>query len=213
MGENLKGDLISIKCCPLGVKYGVGGCFWRSFTFVLIRGKNLMRTMRVNLFLSLIVSLLIQTVFLSAADSQAEYQKLQSHLERENNPAQKGRLMLKLADWHLTQAIQESRQSDLQKVDEMLVRFTDWVKDAQDHFRQEFVASPKKGQNTFRQAEMLLNMQIRKLENLKTNYSFDQQQIISRAITVAQKTREDLLSYLFGEENVRGVVDSPKSQN
>lgn len=159
------------------------------------------------------VGLLINGSAFSAADSQAEYQKLQAHLERENNSAEKGRLMLKLAGWHLNQSIQESREGDLQKVDKTLVQFADWVKDAQNHFRQEFARDPKKSQNIFRQAEMQLNKQIKLLENLKTNYSFDQQQIISQAIGVAQNTREDLLSYLFGEENVRGPANSRKSQN
>jgi hypothetical protein len=176
-------------------------------------GKNTMRMIRTKLFLGLLLGFLTYVVAFSEADSQSEYQKLQAQLERENIPAQKGRLMLKLAGWHLNKAIQESRADDLRKVDKILVQFMDWVKDAQNRFHQEYARAPKKNQNIFRQSEMLLHKQIKQLENLKTNYSFDQQQIINQAIEVAQKTREDLLSYLFGEENVRGAANSRRSQN
>jgi hypothetical protein len=164
-----------------------------------------------------LLNVLFTLIFISsplpAADSLQSYQKLLAQLERENNPAEKGRTMLKLADWQLNQAILESGKEEWEKTDKLLVQYTDWIKDAQSRFHQEYLKAPKKNQNTFRQAEILLNKQLRRLENLKTNYSFDQQDRIRQAIAIADKTREDLLSYLFGEENVRGESTSQKDQN
>jgi hypothetical protein len=173
-----------------------------------------MRSMiKKKFLLNVLFTLVFISISLPASDSIQSYQKLLAQLERENNPAEKGRIMIKLAGWQLDQAILESGKDEWEKTDKLLVQFADWIKDAQNQFQQEYVKAPKKNQNTFRQAEILLNKQLRRLENLKTNYSFDQQDRIRQAISIADKTREDLLSYLFGEENVRGESKSQKDHN
>jgi hypothetical protein len=176
-------------------------------------------TKRVILFVSWLVFLtsgVTASQSLQPDSSPQPNQRLKAELERENRPINKGKTILKLADWELNQARMQTLLGEIEQADQCLIRYTDWIKEAKDIFSQEHLKAPKKNQDTFRNAELLLRRQVRQLENLKTSFSFDQQQVILKALDIAHILQEDLLVYLFGEENVRGKnankTDAPEEK-
>lgn len=173
--------------------------------------------MRVLLFVSWLVFLtagVTESQTSKPDNSPQPNQKLKADLERENRPINKGKTILKLADSELNQARMQTLLGEIAQADQSLIRYADWIKEAREIFSQEHLRTPKKNQDTFRNAELLLRRQVRQLENLKTSFSYDQQQVLLKALDIAHALQEDLLVYLFGEENVRGKNanknDAPK---
>ncbi len=144
---------------------------------------------------------------------QYSYQKLQAQLEKENKPINKGRIIIKLADWELNRAKMHMVLEELESANQALIRFRDWIREAREIFRQEYEKAPKKNSNVYRTCELTLHRQIRQLESFKSSFGYDQQEVLLQAIDAARTTQEELLVYLFGEENVRGKKETLEGES
>jgi hypothetical protein len=157
------------------------------------------------LFLQVLRIGLLAAITCHAAESpERAYQKLTADLERANSPAGQAKVLAKMSDMNLKQAAQEVAAGNFEPADLILSQYAEVVRQAHEIMRAVHEKTPKKQAGAYRELELALRKQERRLHDLKNSLAFDRQEKIKQAIEVNESTREDMLSYIFGEENVKG---------
>jgi hypothetical protein len=129
-----------------------------------------------------------------------EYQKQQDKLSRETGPIGKVKVLIKMSDLDLNNASHRVKKGNLLEADRFLKRYTEVIK----QINQTLKGSSRNAQKDpsgFKDFEIALRRQLRKLADLKLNYSFDQQEAINQAITMAESAKEQMFQAIFGPEN------------
>src|SRR5262249_36486498 len=132
--------------------------------------------------------------------SLGEYQKQQNKLSRETSVVGKAKVLIKMSDLDLSEASHRVKKGDLVEADRFLKRYTDVITQTS----QTLKASNRNAQKNpagFKDFEIALRKQLRKLADLKLSYSFDQQETINQAITTAESAKEEMFQAIFGAEN------------
>jgi hypothetical protein len=142
---------------------------------------------------------------LAQVPQERERQKRKAALMQATDPVGKAKAYLRLSDLDLKDATREASQGDLAKTNQWLQSYTENLRQAELILRAEHEKKPKKILGIYREFDILLGKQLRRLNELKNNYAYDQQDSVSKAIQAAESAQEEMLSYLFGEENVRGT--------
>jgi translation elongation factor EF-Ts len=133
-------------------------------------------------------------------------------LVKTQDPKGKVKIYAKLLELDLKDALQQASAGDLNKADQWLRSYLENLRLAESILRSEHAQRPKKILAACREFDILLGKQIRQLNELKNNYAYDQQTMISEVIKAAESAREEMLTFLFGEENVRGVEQKEKDR-
>jgi hypothetical protein len=132
--------------------------------------------------------------------SSDEYQQQQEKLSRATSPMGKVKVLIKMSDLDIGKVSHWVKKGNLLEADQFLNRYMKVIKQTSEILK----ASHRDAQKNpagFKDFEMSLRRQLRKLADLKLNYSFDQQEAINQAIGAAESAKEEMLKAIFGPEN------------
>ena len=153
-------------------------------------------------FLTIVLSLFSGTECHAGDDLAAEYQKLQVKLKQQTNPVGKTKVLIKMSDIDLKEATQHARKGDLLEADQFLLRYVDVVRQAGTVLKTS-QRNAQKNPAGFREFEIALHHQLRKLNDLEDNIPYDQQQAIEKAKETARIAQQEMLLAIFGADNLR----------
>jgi hypothetical protein len=130
----------------------------------------------------------------------SEYQKQQEKLSHETNPIGKAKILTRMSDLDLAEATHWAKKGNLAEADRFLDRYSDIIRQIDQALRTS-KRDAQKNPAGFKEFEISLRRQLRKLADLKLSYSFDQRERINEAIATAESAKEDMFQALFGPEN------------
>jgi hypothetical protein len=136
----------------------------------------------------------------AAGQTSDEYQKQAEKLAGETSPIGKVKVLIKMSDLDIGKVGHWLKKGNLLEADEFLNRYRKVIKQISEILK----ASNRNAQKNpagFKEFEIALRRQLRKLADLKLNYSFDQQEAISQAIATAESAKEEMFQAIFGPEN------------
>jgi len=129
-----------------------------------------------------------------------EYQKQQDKLSRETSLVGKVKVLIKISELDLNEASQRVKKGELLEADRFLKRYAESITQTSKILK-DSNRNAQKNPSGFKDFEMGLRKQLRKLADLKLSYSFDQQETINQAITTAESAKEQMFQAIFGPEN------------
>ena len=138
----------------------------------------------------------------AASDLKADYQKFQDKFNRETNPIGKTKALIKMSNIDIKEALSEAMAKHLEEADKYLTRYSQVVHQASEVMTLSG-RNAQKNPAGFKDLEIALGEQLRKLNNLKEYYPYDQQQTIEKAIEAAQEAHQEMIKAIFGAENLR----------
>ena len=159
--------------------------------------------LRCILRLTLPVSVLLSiSALLALGEDKLRLEFLREHekLSREMNPIGKAKVLIKLSNLHLQAAADSISKEDFAKADRSFEHYGEVVAQTVTTL-QSSGRDAQKNPSGFKDFEISLRKQLRLLEDLKSRYSFDQIQKISRAIETAKSAQDKMFVHLFGAEN------------
>jgi len=109
-------------------------------------------------------------------------------------------VLVKMSDLDTNEASHWVKKGNLLEADRFLNRYTEVIKQTS----QVLKGSNRNAQKNpvgFKDFEIALRRQLRKLVDLKPRYPFDQQEAIDQAITTAESAKEQMIQAIFGPEN------------
>jgi hypothetical protein len=164
-------------------------------------------------FVSLPIFALTWSSQLTFGDSlKKDLVQQQEKLSRETSAVGKVKALIKISDIHLRSASQDVKKNSLAAADRNLELY----KDSVDNALQTLKSSRRNAQKNpagFKEFEISLRKQLRVLDDLRSQYSFDQVQTIDIAIAAAKAAQDAMLAEIFGPENTgrRREKDLPGS--
>ena len=162
-------------------------------------------------FVSLPIFALTWSSQLTFGDSlKKDLVQQQEKLSRETSAVGKVKALIKIADIYLKSASQDVKKDSLTAADRNLELYKESVESA----LQTLKSSRRNAQKNpagFKEFEISLRKQLRVLDDLRSQYSFDQVQTIDTAIAAAKAAQDAMLAEIFGPENTgqRREKDSP----
>lgn len=154
------------------------------------------------LSLQILLGLWVGAVLIVTADLKADYQKYQEKLKQQTNPVGKTKVLIKMSEIDLKEALAQVQSGNLDEADKFLIRYTGVIRQATQILK-DSNRNAQKNPAGFRDFEISLHLQLRRLNDLKEYYAYDQQKIVEKAAEVAQKAQQDMLLAIFGPENLR----------
>lgn len=152
--------------------------------------------------LQVLLGLLYVAIQCAAGDLKADYQKYQEKLKQETNPVGKTKALIKMSEIDLKEALAQVQAGNLDDADKYLTRYIGVIHQASEILKNSN-RNAQKNPAGFREFEISLHLQLRKLNDLREYYAYDQQQIIGKAAEVARRAQQDMLLAIFGPENIR----------
>ena len=162
-------------------------------------------------FVSLLIIALTWSSHLTFGDSlKKDLVQQQEKLSRETSAVGKVKALIKISDIHLRTASQDVKKNDFAAADRNLELYKESVENA----LQTLKSSRRNAQKNpagFKEFEISLRKQLRVLDDLRSQYSFDQVQTIDVAIAAAKAAQDAMLAEIFGPENTgrRRETDLP----
>ena len=164
-----------------------------------------MRT--IERFLLMMVVLTATSCAIRIASLQAQYDKRLERLDRERNklkgltdPVDRTKTDIGIAEILLTLASDAVKTGEPEVLEKRLSEYQDAIQDAHQSMIKTGRDAHRKPKG-FKDLEIALRRQIRMLDNIGKNVSFDQRDPVDRAKKEASDIRDDLLKALFGEQN------------
>jgi hypothetical protein len=142
----------------------------------------------------------------TAADLDVQYRKYQEKLKQETNPVSKTKILIKMSAIDLKEAAVQVRAGNLEEADRFLIRYADDVHQAQEILKNS-ARNAQKNPSGFRDLELSLHQQLRKLNDLKDSYPYDQQKNLEKALETAKAVQQEMLLAIFGPENLQMPED------
>lgn len=160
--------------------------------------------MRLLVFFALQVVLVFFSVKITCAevDLEVEYRKYQEKLKQETSPVSKTKALIKMSEIGLKEAARQVRAGNLEEADRLLIRYTADVHQAQEILKNS-ARNAQKNPSGFRELELSLRQQLRKLKDLKDSYPYDQQKDLEKALETAKVAQQEMLLAIFGPENLQ----------
>jgi uncharacterized protein DUF5667 len=146
--------------------------------------------------------LLTSVSYPSENKPEREYQKLLEKLQRETSPVPKAKVWIKMSEIDLEEAAQLIKEGKLDEANEFLTRYIDVIRQANETLKNSR-RNAQKNPAGFKEFEISLRKQLRKLADLKLSYPVDQRGKMEQAIACAESAQEDMLQAIFGPENTR----------
>ena len=117
--------------------------------------------------------------------------------------------MIKMSDLDMNQAGHWVKKGNLLEADRFLNRYREVIKQTSRVLKGSN-RNAQKNPTGFKDFEIALRRQLRKLADLKPNYPFDQQEAINQAIATAESAKEQMFQAIFGPENAGRGKDRSK---
>lgn len=124
----------------------------------------------------------------------------QEKLSRETSAVGKVKALIKISDIYLRSAGQDVKKNSLAAADRNLELYKESVENALQILRSSR-RNAQKNPAGFKEFEISLRKQLRVLDDLRSQYSFDQVQTIDIAIAAAKAAQDAMLAEIFGSEN------------
>ena len=156
------------------------------------------------------ICLFASTVYLSEDRATRDYERQQEKLLHEASPVSRVKILIKMSEINLEEVGHFVKKGNLGEADKFLIRYSDVIHQADEVLKSSH-RNAQKNPAGFKEFEISLRKQLRKLTDWKLSYPVDQQEKISQAITSAELAKEDMFQAIFGPENVRRGKD--KSDN
>jgi hypothetical protein len=162
-------------------------------------------------FVSLLIIALTWSSHLTFGDSlKKDLVQQQEKLSRETSAVGKVKALIKISDIHLRTASQDVKKNDFAAAARNLELYKESVENA----LQTLKSSRRNAQKNpagFKEFEISLRKQLRVLDDLRSQYSFDQVHTIDVAIAAAKAAQDAMLAEIFGPENTgrRRETDLP----
>jgi hypothetical protein len=137
--------------------------------------------------------------------------KQEEKLNRETNVVGKVKALIRISDIHLRSANQEATNGDLAASDRSLEVYKGTIAKSLELLK----SSRRNAQENpagFREFEISLRKQLRVLEDLRSNYSYDQVQTIDAVSAAAKSAQDAMLAEIFGPENAGRRRDKDPSR-
>ena len=147
----------------------------------------------------------------AASDLKSDYLKLQEKVSRETNPVGKTKALIKMSEIDLREARSKALAKNLEEADKSLIRYAGVVRQASEVLKLSN-RNAQKNPAGFKDLEIALSLQLRKLNDLKEYYPYDQQQTIEKAIDVAHQTHQEMINAIFGTETSRKPEEKKRDQ-
>jgi len=157
------------------------------------------------------LSLLLAVIQCAALDLNADYQKLQEKSKREANPVGKTKALIKMSEINLKLALSEAMGRNLEGADKYLTRYIEVVHQASGVLKLSN-RNAQKNPTGFKDFEIALSQQLRKLNDLKEYYPYDHQETIEQATEVARGAHQEMINAIFGLENSRKAEEKKHDQ-
>jgi hypothetical protein len=135
-------------------------------------------------------------------DFQTEYQKQLDKLKQASNPVAKVKTLIKMSRIDLKAAASQVKKGDLSTADTFLERYVGTILQAQEVLKSSG-RNAQKNPAGFRELEISLNDQLRRMKDIRDGYPFDQQEKIEKAVQTGKAVQEEMLRAIFGPENLR----------
>ncbi len=164
-----------------------------------------------SISLQVSLSLLLAAIQCAASDLQADYQKFQEKFNRETSPVGKTKALIKMSEIDLKGALSEAKARNLEEADKYLTRYIGVVRQASEVLKLSN-RNAQKNPTGFKDFEIALSQQLRKLNDLKEYYPYDHQQTIEQAIEVARGAHQEMINAIFGLENSRRSEEKKRDQ-
>jgi hypothetical protein len=159
-----------------------------------------------------IVSFLFCSLFSSLGDDKlkSEFLRQSEKLTRETSPLGKVKVLIKISGLHLQSAADAINKDDFLEADRSLGQYQEAVGQALKALKNSG-RNAQKNPAGFKEFEISLRKQLRRLDDLKSRYSFEEAQAIGSAIQTARSAQEEMFAQIFGAENT-GQQTAGKSQ-
>ena len=151
---------------------------------------------------SICICVVVSSVYLSQDKPAREYERQQEKLLHETGPIGKVKILIKMSEIDLEEATHFVKKGNLGEADRFLTRYSDIIHQADEVLKSSH-RNAQKNPAGFKEFEIALRKQLRKLADLKLSYPVDQQEKISQAITSAELAKEAMFQAIFGTENIR----------
>jgi hypothetical protein len=132
--------------------------------------------------------------------SDKDYQKLEKKLKASTDPIGKTKTLIQMADFQLQGAIHEVKNNKFTEADQYLSRYQATIRQTQEVLESSG-RNAQKNSTGFRDFEIALRRQLRALEDLRSNYPYEQAQKLNGTIEDAKAAQENMLVQIFGEAN------------
>ena len=159
--------------------------------------------------------LFVSSVCLSEDKPTGEYERQQEKLSHEGSPVGKVKILIKMSEISLKEVVDFVKKGDLVEADKSLIRYNDVIRQADEVLKSSH-RNAQKNPAGFKEVEISVRKQLRKLADLKLSYPVDQQEKISQAIASAELAKEDMFQAIFGPENIRrgkGRSENPRKES
>jgi hypothetical protein len=150
--------------------------------------------------LSICIELLFAICYRSEDRNSSEYQKQQERLSRETSPIGKVKILVKMSELDIGEVSHWIKKGNLPEADRFLNRYVSVIRQASEILKSSN-RNAQKNPAGFKDFEISLRKQLRKLLDLKPSYPFDQQKPVNEAITAVESVKEEMLRAIFGSEN------------
>jgi hypothetical protein len=129
-----------------------------------------------------------------------DYSKLEQKLKTTMDPIGKTKTLIQMSDFQLRGVIQQAEKSNFAKADQYLSRYRAIIRQTQEIL----ISSGRNAQKNptgFKEFELALRRQLRALEDLRSNYPYEQAEMLRGTIEDAKTAKESMLVQIFGEGN------------
>jgi hypothetical protein len=150
--------------------------------------------------LSICIELLFAICCTSEDRNSTEYQKQQDKLSRETSPVGKVKILVKMSELDIGEVSHWVKKGNLPEANRFLSQYVAVIRQANETLKSSN-RNAQKNPAGFKDFEISLRRQLRKLLDLKPGYPFDQQQPVNEAIAAVESVKEEMLRAIFGSEN------------
>lgn len=147
----------------------------------------------------LLLALLTQQA--SANDDRRKLLKLDEEvrkLGRKQDPVDRTKAFIKIADLHLDLAGDAARREDFAAMDDRLAKYGEVVREAHKTMS-DSRRDPHRKPAGFKDLEIAIRRQSRTIEDLGTLLSFDQRTLVEKTLSQITEVRGELMKLLFGK--------------
>ena len=132
--------------------------------------------------------------------SDKNYLKLEQKLKTSTDPIGKAKTLIQMADFQLQGAVHQVKKSNFTEADQYLSRYQATIRQTQE-ILESSGRNAQKNSTGFKDFEIALRRQLRALEDLRSNYPYEQAQKLNGTIEDAKAAQESMLVQIFGEGN------------
>ena len=154
-----------------------------------------------NLVAVMLIKLLLFIPLLGDIKLEEKYIKHQKKLTKQGNPIKKVKILIKMSGVNLKLVSRVIKRGKFPEANTILSRYVKNVKQA----RQILYKSGRNAQKKpagFKHLEISLRKQLRKLNDIKIHYPFDEQVSVDKTIKYVEDVKGEIMNTIFGADNI-----------